>query len=420
MHKDTGNTGRLVLLLVMITVLLAAIVACDNDDDQTTTAHTDVKTTRLDQTERPVSTDSPSPPPANNPVKIGAISSWSGPLALAGIIGDDVIALVEDQVTKMGGILDGRPVKVTIYDDAGQVSKALSGWSKLVLDDKVSAIVYGGMTGATTTASADAAQDYETPYFNMSPIPDDLSDLPYTVRCTYKSSASAQKAMEFVINELKPDTAAILTDDDQAMRQRAAAIKEALHGAGIDLVYEEYVPQGTKDFSPYLTNLQYAAPDVLIASHAPQEYYIQIFRQIVELGGWGDIKFISPSPTSTNMGIATLPGAIGTYHWVLWIPGLDYPGARQFEQDFFAKYGREPTAPHVFAYFPLWVAIEAIELAGTDTDLEAIAEAARSGELKWESPAGPLAIGTDGEPNLEGFMVEVKAGGELVPVTSQP
>ena len=47
-------------------------------------------------------------------------------------------------------------------------------------------------------------------------------------------------------------------------------------------------------------------------------------------------------------------------------------------------------------YDPFWWAIKAIELAGTD-EPEAVARAARSGNLTWDSPEGLQTIGTDGE-----------------------
>jgi len=45
--------------------------------------------------------------------------------------------------------------------------------------------------------------------------------------------------------------------------------------------------------------------------------------------------------------------------------------------------------------------IEAIKLAGTDTDREAIAQAACSGNLAWETPLGYIHWGTDGEPIVQ-------------------
>ena len=86
-------------------------------------------------------------------------------------------------------------------------------------------------------------------------------------------------------------------------------------------------------------------------------------------------------------------------------------------QDFMAKHDEMPGPTHAFFYFTLWTAIEAIDLAGTD-DPAAVAAAARSGELEWESPSGPCVIGTDGETSLKGHIVLVGESGELIPTTS--
>jgi ABC-type branched-subunit amino acid transport system substrate-binding protein len=144
---------------------------------------------------------------------------------------------------------------------------------------------------------------------------------------------------------------------------------------------------------------------------------LTVFKQIKELGGWGNITCVSMSPTSSGTA-AKQPGAEGTYHWVFWVPGTPYPASQKFEQDFKKTNGAPPGPNQMFFYLCVWTAINAIELAGT-TDLQEIASAARSGKLQWDSPAGPFVVLTDGENNIKGLMVQVGKGGTLVPVQSQ-
>ena len=89
----------------------------------------------------------------------------------------------------------------------------------------------------------------------------------------------------------------------------------------------------------------------------------------------------------------------------------------QFEQDFLEKHGNLPGGAHAYFYFCLWTAIEAIELAGTD-DPAAVAAAARSGNLTWDSPAGPITVGTNGESGLKGRIMYLE-GGEFTLVDSE-
>ena len=99
---------------------------------------------------------------------------------------------------------------------------------------------------------------------------------------------------------------------------------------------------------------------------------------------------------------------------LLWLAGLDYPGSMKFRNDFKAVHGRFPTATDVYFYNCLWTAIYAIELAGTDTDLVRIAQAARSGNLEWDTPMGRAHFTAEGSAGLQFTVVHVE-GGKLVP-----
>lgn len=396
------------VVLVML-LLMPLLIACGDDGGISTSVSTPEPTVNAPATSTATAT-----PTTKEPVKIGAITSWSGPSGLAGLMAEQVMALVKDQVEEMGGILGGRSLEFIKYDEGGQVANVIGGWKKLVLEEDVVAVVFGGGTSATITASSDAAEEFEVPLFNFSPLPWDVTNRPYTVRCSYSKSALTGKVYSYIMEELKPRTIALLCEEEQSMREQIGPFKELMDSAGIKIVYEQYVPLGTIDFSSHITRIRHANPDVLIGYLSLVDRYITIFKQVEEQGGWGDIKFISPSAASGNPSITKMPGAEGTYHWVVWVPGLSYPGAQKFEQDFVEKYGRLPAPQHAFFYFALWGAIHAIELADSDDPRE-IAAAARSGKLRWESPSGPLTIFPDGETDLLGHLALV-AGGELVPV----
>ena len=67
-----------------------------------------------------------------------------------------------------------------------------------------------------------------------------------------------------------------------------------------------------------------------------------------------------------------------------------------------------PTGNHVYYYNCLWTAIYAIQLAGTDTDRVAIAQAARSGKLEWDTAMGRAHHAPDGNAGLNPIMAQIK------------
>jgi len=64
----------------------------------------------------------------------------------------------------------------------------------------------------------------------------------------------------------------------------------------------------------------------------------------------------------------------------------------------------------------MWTAIHAMELAGTAEDGEAIIKAARSGELGFDTPMGPVHFNADGEADVKLSAVQIGEGGKLIPL----
>ena len=380
------------LFLVVLSLLALLVPACGGGGGEQTPVSTPTPTA----TPSPTLTQTPgSTPTPTEPVKIGAILPWSGPMAMTGLLADPVIKLVEKQVKDMGGILGGREVKVVKYDSRGTVAEAIAGATKLLKEDKVSALVYGGASGADNIAVSDYAEANHILYVNYAGLPD-LAEKKFTVTGMTTWDEPYVAEYDFTNKVLKPKTVAILASDTTDSHQNLEGYKKGLE-AGIKTVYEQYTPVNTADFTPYLTKIKYANPDALLIFYQPSESYLSIAKQIMELGGWGNIEVLSTAAAEQS---AKLPGAEGWYVFVLWLPGLSYPGAVKFQQDFQAMNGRMPSSVQVYFYNPLWTAIYAINLAGTDTDLEKIAQTARSGKLEWDTPMGHAHYTPEGDAGL--------------------
>jgi branched-chain amino acid transport system substrate-binding protein len=410
--------AALILALVLLVPILAA---CGGGKEETTPTQfpTSTPTTVPTTTPTLAPTMTPTPTASTEPVKIGYPTAWSGPLATSGSFADAVIKTCEYQVKQMGGILGGRTIQVIKFDDRGQVSELAAGWTKFALDDKVTAVVVGGSTAASAPASADYAEQYKIPFFSSSPAPTDLTQYPHVVRAgSYAAQAVVDTATDFLLNSLKTKTVAYLGEDTDASHERFASLKKALEASGVQIVYEQYAPLDATDFSSYLTKIKYLNPDVLVCFSSNPSVYVTVFKQIMELGGWGNIKFFALSPASAISKL-DLPGAKGTYHWVIWLPDSTYPVSQQFLLDFKAAGNpMPPSSVYMMNYLGLMTAIQAIKFAGT-TDSEGIMKAARSGNFEWDSPIGPLRISANGENNIKGVVTQVVEGGKLTQVYPQ-
>ncbi|MFA4835190.1 MAG: ABC transporter substrate-binding protein [Dehalococcoidia bacterium] len=401
-------------LILVLSLIIPVLAACGDNEEETATPAATIKTTPT-ATATPISKPTPAATASSEPVKIGVVLAWSGPSAIYGALANQDIAVVDEYLKRIGGILGGRPVHWVKYDTGGQLAKAAAGYIKIDKEDNVVIMVGGGGSIAEFSASAEAATKQNLPHVTLSGQPIDLTPYPYTVRAGSIQVKIKQEILSrFILDKLNSQKVAFLGDNQSEVRERVSLMRKTLEAAGVETVYEEYADSGTSDFSPYLTRMKYKNPDLLLNFFGSPASHMAIFKQIEGLGGWGNIKCLDTTGSGGSADLAKMAGAQGTYSHVLWAPGLDYPGAKQFEEIFMKMHGKLPSPFDVPIYLCLMTALNAIDQAGT-TDREGIAKYMRSGKLEWDSPAGLFKIGTDGENNLTGIIGELR-GGKIIPV----
>lgn len=103
---------------------------------------------------------------AQEPYKIGAVFSITGPGSSLGIPERDTAQMLEADVNARGGLLgpDGKrhPLKIVIYDDASDETRAVLAAKKLIEEDRVAAIVGTTLSG-TSLAILDTVQKAQVP-----------------------------------------------------------------------------------------------------------------------------------------------------------------------------------------------------------------------------------------------------------------
>jgi ABC-type branched-subunit amino acid transport system substrate-binding protein len=415
----------MVVFTVLIICLLVILPACGEKTNEPTsiTTSTPALTATSSVTPIPTGTVTATPTPTTSePVKIGVINAWSGPMAVSGQLADQIIAVVQQQVKDMGGILGGRQVEFVKGDNAGVTAQAGAQADKLALEEKLDMLCFGGTNGASYQAVAQEAESLKVPYIAPATIYGGAT-MKYNISI-YTTSVLIGRVADFPIEFVKPKTIAWLSYDDENARNFLKGVEdvtgasERWKNAGIDLLYEQYFPQDTMDFSPYLTKIRYLKSDLAIISANSIPQAITINKQIMEQGGWGDIKVFNCNSTSSNQKVITMPAALGNYTSVEWLAGSDEPGMKAFEDAYNKMYGKLPSPELAYYYNNFWTGIKAMELAGT-SDRDKVAQAMRSGNLEWDSAWGPLHIPPDGKGAPSLMVAQVQEGGKLVKVWSQ-
>ncbi|MGQ9626731.1 MAG: ABC transporter substrate-binding protein [Anaerolineae bacterium] len=99
------------------------------------------------------------------PIKIGAIVAITGPASPLGVPERDTLMMLEEKINAEGG-LNGRPLKIIIYDTESDETKAVMAIKKLIEEDKVLAVIGPSQTG-TTLAVVDTVEKAEIPHISL-------------------------------------------------------------------------------------------------------------------------------------------------------------------------------------------------------------------------------------------------------------
>jgi len=410
---------RWFLILMVLTLLLLLIPACGGGGgEENTPIPTATSTATATATAVPTATPTPTAittatptPTPGGPVKVGVLHDFSGADATSGAYyGDRLIKLVSKQVKDQGGILGGRELKLIKYDGASTLSGILSAAKLAVLQDHVSVICMGGSASVNGAALSQFAEENKILYANLFVLPLDISNLKYSIRPGYRMDEMDAMG-DYATKVLGAKKVAIFVRDSEEDHLYGESWTKIVNAAGGKIVSEQYYTLGTGDLTPFLTQIRYANPDALLTDLLlPDNVTMAI--QMNGLGGWGNIKVFCTMAGAFAVG---KQGTEGWYVYARWLPGMDNPGSKKFQQDYKAMFGTDPDCIMELMIEPIWWSIKAIELAGTD-EPEAVARAARSGNLTWDGPEGFQTMGTDGEVIPKYRLLAQVQNKTLVPV----
>jgi len=342
----------------------------------------------------------PWPSFAQQQIRIGATMSLTGKqYSLQGGYGREGYLLCEKHVNAQGGVL-GRPIQFVIYDDESDEKTAARLYEKLIVEDKVDAVL-GPYGTAITEAVADIPEKYRQ----------------VMVAANAATSSIWEKGRRYLIMVLAPidsaavgvmDTAArnglrtvaILNQDALLPKAVAKGTSDVASIKGLEVVSFQTYPDGTTDFSVILNKLKAAKPDVLVAASARLDDLVTITRQMRETDF--NVKMLSSLPYGLLPEYYQRLGkdAEFVYSATFWEAALPNPGNREFVAAYEKEFKRAPAVQSANSYAGCQIFVEAVRRAGT-IDSEKLRETLLA--LKTETVLGAFAV------DQRGFQVGQKA-----------
>lgn len=326
----------------------------------------------------------------SEPIKIGVLLPSSG--VFAGLGYDQKLSL-EMGFDDFGRNVAGRLIELVYADTESTPHSGLSAIKRLVLRDEVDVVV-GIISSAVAGAVRDFVHNAKIPLVISNAGNDDLTGKrcsPWIVRTSFSNSQINREMGPWMVSHGYKNVF-LMAFDYTAGHQMMDAFQKGFVAAGGTIVGEQYPPLGeTEDFGPYLAKIKAASPDAVYVFFAGgpaikfvKEWVAFGLKDKVQLSGAG---WLNSALYIDTQGI----DAIGNLGILNYVPSLDTPGNRAFQDRFKVIHGRPASEFGVAAYDSARLIVEALKATEGKTDDKA-AIVARMQETRFNGPRGPFRI----------------------------
>lgn len=358
-------------------------------------------------------------------VRIGCIYPMSGP---GGLYGRDSVAAIEmavDQINDAGGIA-GRRLDVTVEDSKSRPAYAVQIAERFIRRQQVH-FLCGAVSSAVGLAVSDVARRHRTIFVGTDHASSRLtgeSMHPHYFRVSNNTRQSmAAGALYLAELQRRSDwkRIAFIGPDYEYGHVMWKDLREHLDTLGVE--YEVAVELWPKlyepDFTPYITAIQRAEPDILVDGHWGGDI-VEFIRQGRTLGLFGKIPFFNFDAGGNYEVMAKLGDrmpmglVLSARHHNNW---PDTETNRQFVERFHERTGRYPSYAAEGAYAGVLAIAEVVDRVGDPERTQALIDAFEG--LRLKLPEDPPGFTSRMDPESH-QIIQVQAIGEVVPDDRYP
>ena len=350
---------------------------------------------------------------AAEPVKVGVVLPFSGPVASDGQRTFSGIQLAVDEINANGGISVAgtkRTIEIIREDSTCNPKMSVAAVEKLMTQDKVS-IVIGDFCSTSTLADSEVAKRNEVPQVTPISIAPSITKQsnPWIFRSCDNSDMMARAFVKDAVQKLGIKKWAFLARNDDYGRGGVESLSSLVKKEGGQVVAVEYHPQGATDYYTLLTKIRASKPDgvALIANTA--EHSVAT-NQMAELDMLQGIRLLDPTSAYFNPDFLRLTGnnANGMVGPTRYVHTIDNPANKKFVEAYEKANGQYPDKFAQSAYETVYLIEKAIEAAGS-TAPAAVRDALAKARLQSIQGREVYFDGTN-QIVLDEFIIQVKGG----------
>ena len=277
------------------------------------------------------------PASAQQKLKIGFITTMSGP---QGIIGKHMKDSVELALDHLGHKMGGLPVEVVYGDDQTKPDVGVQLANEMMQKDHVdivSGVIWSNVMMAVVPVVTGAGKIMVGANAGASPLAGSQCN-----RLYFSASWNNDESPEAMGKHLQ-DTGVqdlfVMAPNYQAGKDMVAGLKRYYRGRIVDEVYTKL---GQQDYQAEITQLRSKNPKAVFVFY-PGGMGVQFVRQYTQAGLREQIPLYSVFTVDETTLPALKDSAVGQYEARFWSPDLDVPASKKYVADFRKKYGYTPS-----------------------------------------------------------------------------
>lgn len=348
-------------------------------------------------------------------IRLGVITSITGSQAAFGQAHQRGYEIALEEINAKGGVL-GKKIELDYCDDTSKPDQAVQCVSKLIDQDHVP-LVMGSYSSESTYAIVPVMTQKQVPLIIPTAVADNVMQTgsPWIFRVCAGSGDYAKAMVDFLKQNGDPKTMAIIYENTNFGQSNDKSMRQAAAAAGIQVIDEEAYNAGSPDYKALLQKVKAKQPDAIyFASYLLDAVTLMHQARQVDL----NVKYFTAAGTGFSAAEFPTPDkgagkdAEYTFSVNQWLPDVNWPGSKEFDQKFFQKYGAHPAYHAIEAYAALYAAAAAIEKAGS-LDPAKIQEALH--QIDIQTAFGPVHFGQSGQ-NPHPVLISQVQGGKFVTV----
>ena len=340
---------------------------------------------------------------AENAAKIGFTAALTGGAAAYGKSEEEGVRLAVEEINKKGDF----PIDLLVEDTKAVPADSMNATKKLI-QEKVSMII-GPMTSNEAKAAGPIIQNAKVPSLEISVTAENITDIG---DCIFRNSVPESKNIPQTVKKthklLGYKTAAILYAHDNEQHVTAQKyFQKTMEEEGVQVIDVETFGSKDSEYSAQLTNIQHKAPDVIVVCSYYQEGS-RILKKMREMGMdqpvLGDNGFVSP-----ELGKMAGAAADNVYVSSMWSADRKDEKVQKFVENYTKAYGRAPDQFAASAYDGVYMAMDAMQRAGTTTDHKKIRDALA--QMKdFKGVCGTFSFDEKRDPVVDLILMKMQDG----------